>query len=123
MLYTKEQLLKRFKICCILGLIISIAMVAINFSIMEEITVASVFTFAVVFLISFVCYPVIFLGLSFNWKKFLLGYIAPIPILSAIIQYIKAIGYGIKAIIAILKKKDSVVIGKPQQIAESEEDK
>ena len=79
--------------------------------------------FAVVFLISFVCYPIIFLGLSFNWKKFLLGYIAPIPILSAIIQYIKAIGYGIKAVVAILKKKDSVVIGKPQQTEEPEENK
>ena len=122
MIYSRAQLLKRFKICCILGLIFSIAMVAINFSFMDEITVGSVFKFAAVFVGSFVCYPVIFLGLSFNWKKFLLGYIAPIPILSAIIQYIKAIGYGIKAVIAILKKQDSVVIGK-KVIEETEEDK
>lgn len=98
-------------------------MVAIVLGLGEEVTVGIVFLYAAVFVAILVCYPVIFLGLSFNWKKFLLGYIAPIPILSAIIQYIKAIGYGIKAVVAILKKKDSVVIGKPQQIAESEEDK
>lgn len=108
-------MLKRFKISCILGLIVSIAMVAVNFYYMGTISVAAVVEYAVVFLISFICYPVIFLGLSFNWKKFLLGYIAPIPILSALIQYFKAMGYGIKAVIAILKKKDSVVIGKVKQ--------
>lgn len=97
-------------------------MVAIVIGFAGEITVGLVFLYAAVFVGISVCYPVIFLGLSFNWKKFLLGYIAPIPILSAIIQYIKAIGYGIKAVVAILKKQDSVVIGK-KVIEETEEDK
>lgn len=120
MVYTREQLLKRFKISCILGLIISVAMVAINFSIMNEITVLSVLTYAGVFVVSAICYPIIFMGLSFNWKKFLIGYIAPIPILSALIEYVKAMVYGIKAAIAILKKKESVVIGKKKIQVEEE---
>ncbi len=120
MVYTREQLLKRFKVSCVLGLIISVAMVAVAFSAMGEMTVLTVLTYAGVFVVSAVCYPIIFLGLSFNWKKFLIGYIAPIPILSALIEYVKAMVYGIKAAIAILKKKESVVIGKPV-VQDSEE--
>lgn len=76
-----------------------------------DFTIGVLLMYACVFLVVFIFYPIFFLGLSFNWKKFLRGYLFPIPILSAFIEWIKSFIYGIKAIIAIVKKKDIFVIG------------
>lgn len=110
--YTREQLLKRFKICSILGIFFALVMSIGPLVIAGDFSIGVLLMYAGIFLVMFICYPIIFLGLSFNWKKFLKGYILPIPILSAFIEYIKSIVYGIKAVIAIIKKKDVFVVGK-----------
>jgi len=45
-----------------------------------------------------------------NFKKSLIGFIAPIPVLSFFIEFVKGIIYSVKAIIVIIKKKDRLVI-------------
>lgn len=45
-----------------------------------------------------------------NLKKTMIGFIAPIPVLSSIIEIIKGLIYSVKALIVIIKKKDRLVI-------------
>ena len=48
-------------------------------------------------------YPFIVLGFFLNWKKILMGIIAPIPILSMIIQYFAGMFMGYRAFFWLLK--------------------
>lgn len=54
-------------------------------------------------------------GMTFKFGKIILGVIAPIPLLSAFIEYFKGLYYGVKAIIVIVKKRDELVIGQPAE--------
>lgn len=55
--------------------------------------------------------PFVFMSFILNWKKILIGMIAPIPILSSMKQcYFNGIIYAVKALIVIIKKKDRLVI-------------
>ncbi len=55
--------------------------------------------------------PFVMMALLLNWKKILIGMIAPIPILSMMKQwYINGIIYAVKAFIVIVKKRDRLVI-------------
>ena len=60
-----------------------------------------------------IIFPLQLVGFTINstFKKFLIGYIAPIPVLSALIETLKAFYYGIRAAIVIFKKQDALVIG------------
>lgn len=119
--YSREQLIKRFKICVVLGVIMAIAMVAINLSgMLGDISVGGVFMWAIALIIGLIAFPVWCLGVSFNFGKMMLGLIAPIPLLSYFIEACKAYVYGIKAIIVIVKKKDSLVVGKKKAQVEEE---
>ena len=57
--------------------------------------------------------PIEFTGFIINIKKILIGFIAPIPILSNLIETIKGFVYGVKALICIIKREDALVIGSP----------
>ncbi len=50
-----------------------------------------------------------FMSLVLNFKKTILGFIKPIPILSAFIEYLKGYFYGIKALVWALKQPRSSV--------------
>ena len=55
--------------------------------------------------------PFVWMSMLLNWKKILIGFIAPIPILSSMKQmYFNGIIYAVKALIVIIKKKDRLVI-------------
>lgn len=56
--------------------------------------------------------PISIFGMSFNFGKIMLGIIAPIPVLSSVIESFKSIVYAIKGIIVLVKKQDCLVIGK-----------
>lgn len=113
--YTREALIKRFKVCMVLGVILDIVVIIANIALP---IVAGVDIPVIVLLVSalslVICAPIFavcFLGMSFNFKKILIGFIAPIPILSYCIECFKAIYYGIKAVIVIVKKQDQFTIG------------
>lgn len=47
-----------------------------------------------------------------DWKKFLIGIIAPIPIISTFPPAFKALFYAFKAFISILKHEETFTVGK-----------
>lgn len=55
--------------------------------------------------------PFAYVGLFLNWKKILIGIIAPIPLLSYFKQFlINGMICAVKAFIVIVKKKDRLVV-------------
>lgn len=71
----------------------------------------NVFVALFVFVGGIVALPFVYMALLLNWKKILIGMIAPIPILSSMKQcYFNGIIYAVKALIVIIKKKDRLVI-------------
>jgi|GEM_PF-3465887 len=55
--------------------------------------------------------PIEFTGMILNIKKILIGIIAPIPIISYVIENVKGFIYGVKALICIVKRQDELIIG------------
>lgn len=116
MVYSRETLIKRFKICIIIGVIVAVILGAINIILpilAGEFTFEAVLFFVYIFVLSAIIFPLQFVGFTINgtFKKFLIGYIAPIPVLSALIETLKAFYYGIRAAIVIFKNQESLVIG------------
>lgn len=58
-----------------------------------------------------VAFPFSVFSMSFNFGKMMLGLIAPIPLISYLIEIVKGWGYAIKALIVIFKNKEKLVIG------------
>lgn len=58
-----------------------------------------------------IVFPIEICGFFLNWKKILIGFIAPIPVLSYIFQFFIGTWYAIKALIAIFKHQD-LTLGK-----------
>ncbi len=109
--YSREHLKKRLIVCSVLGIIVGIAVAVIN------ITAAGMpLIYAALMLLCIVIvFPIECFGVSFNFGKILLGMVAPIPILSMIIESFKSIVYAIKGIIVIIKKQDYLIIGKGEE--------
>lgn len=63
-------------------------------------------------LIGVIIFPIEVMGFLLNWKKCLIGMIAPIPVISMIIEHVKGMIYAIKALIALIKKEEVFVIHK-----------
>lgn len=122
MVYSRETLIKRFKICFILGIISAVALVGINIyaAIEGGFTMMIAITLAACLVASLVVFPIEFLGFTINgtFKRSLIGMIAPIPVISGCIECFKALYYGIRAIIVIVKKQDSLVVGDVSDIEE-----
>lgn len=112
--YTREQLLKRLKISIVLGVILALITVVATVGlaiVAGEGTVIDVIFGAGMGVFCALIFTLNFFGLSFNFRKFLLGYIAPIPILSAVIENLKAYIYAVKGIMVIIKHEDCLTIG------------
>ena len=63
--------------------------------------------------LALIVFPLMIVGLCLNWRKILRGFVAPIPILSYIIQWFVGMAYAVKALVSIFKKKD-LVLGKAE---------
>ena len=68
--------------------------------------------------------PALIIGIGsfafINWKKAIIGFIAPIPVISYIIEGFKGIFHAFRSLVALFKKKD-FVIGKPEQDISNDE--
>ena len=99
----------------VLGAILTVVVVAAEIGLAfvagVDIPVIVLLMCALAFLVCVPVFAVWFLGISFNVKKVLIGFIAPIPILSYCIEMFKSLYYGIKALIVIVKKQDELTIG------------
>lgn len=104
--YTREELVKRLKICTVIGLIMIPVFVATQIMIETPLIVT-----AGCVVLGIVAFPFSVFAMSFNFGKMMLGMIAPIPILSYFIEIFKGWGYAIKGLIVIFKNKDQLVIG------------
>lgn len=107
--YSRKKLQTMFIVSVVLDIVQIIAMMIIlgGFSAFGE----SVFVSLFVFVGGIVLLPLVYMSLLLNWKKILIGMIAPIPIISSMKQmYFNGIIYAVKALIVILKKKDRLVI-------------
>lgn len=116
--YTREQLIKRLKISVVLSVIFALISTAamVGLAVLAgEATVAGIMFGAVTFVFETVVYSAQFLGLTFNFRKFILGIIAPIPVVSMVIEGLKAYYYAAKALIVIFKQKDELIIGSPSE--------
>ena len=60
---------------------------------------------------SIVMMPIVWAGFLMNIKKILVGIIAPIPLLSFMIEYIKGFIYGIKGLFCLFRHQDLVIGG------------
>lgn len=106
--YSREQLKKRLIVSIVLGVIMTLALlIPAMFSGSEQLWYAAIMIPA-----GLVLLPISILGMSFNFGKIMLGIIAPIPVLSSVIESFKSIVYAIKGIIVLVKKQDYLVIGK-----------
>lgn len=112
--YSREKLIKRLKICVVLGAILAVvstvAIIGLAY-IAGEATVGEMLFGAPMLVFLAIAYTLAFFGASFNFGKMMLGFIAPIPIVSCCIECIKSWIYAIKGIIVILKKQEQLVIG------------
>lgn len=107
--YSRKKLQTMFIVSVVLDVVQIIAMMIMlgGFSAFGESVAVALF----VFVGGIVLLPFVYMSLLLNWKKILIGMIAPIPIVSFMKQwYINGIIYAVKAFIVILKKKDRLVI-------------
>lgn len=55
--------------------------------------------------------PLTWCGIFLNWKKMLIGFIAPIPIISYLVETVKGYVYAVKGFVVLVKQKEALVIG------------
>ncbi len=60
--------------------------------------------------------PFTWVGLFLNWKAMLIGVIAPIPIVSSIIESFRGLVFAVKAFMVIVKKQDVLLVGSREEI-------
>lgn len=125
MVYSRETVLKKFRVALIIGVIAAVVMSVINIILpilAGEFTFEVVLFFVGLLITSVVIFPVQLLGfmLGRNLMKAMIGCILPIPVLSCCIECFKAFWYGIKAVMAIFKGDQSVTIGAVQNISDEE---
>ncbi len=125
MVYSREEVLRKFKICLIIGVILAVFMGAVNIILpimAGEFTFEVIILFVGILISGVVIFPIEFLGfwLGRNFMKAMIGCILPIPILSCCIECFKAVWYGIKGVMAIFQGKETVVIGKAPVTSDEE---
>lgn len=106
--FSRKTLLTIFVISCVL----SVASLIVMFTVGKTGSESVLYVVLMVFF-GIVVLPIEFTGYIINIKKILIGFIAPIPILSNIIETIKGFIYGVKALICIIKREEELVIGAP----------
>lgn len=107
---SRSTLLVEFIVSCVLGII---SVIVIFFTGGLNSYVGGVGIFMVIF--ALIVLPFEFWGMILNWKKVLKGIIAPIPILSMVIESFKGMIYAVKGFLVIIKKEEYLAIGKPEE--------
>ncbi|MBQ7004995.1 MAG: hypothetical protein IJN68_01035 [Clostridia bacterium] len=111
--YTREQLIKRLKICGIIGIICVIPFIFLTIIPMfseGSTTFGDILMIALYIAGAIILFPTSVMAMSFNFGNMLIGIIAPIPILSYFVEFFKAYYYVIKALIVILRQEEKLVI-------------
>ncbi|MBQ6119038.1 MAG: hypothetical protein IJK98_07375 [Clostridia bacterium] len=104
----RKTLLTIFIISCVL----SVASLIVMFTVGSDGKDSVLYVILMVFF-GIVVLPIGFTGFILNIKKILIGLIAPIPVLSYLIENVKGFVYGVKALICIIKREEELVIGSP----------
>ncbi len=111
--FTREQLIKRLKICGIIGIICVIPFIILTIVPMfsdGSTTFGDILMIALYVAGAVILFPTSVMAMSFNFGNMLIGIIAPIPILSYFIEFFKAYVYVIKALIVIFRREEKLVI-------------
>lgn len=108
--YTKKQLITMLIIGGVLAVITLIVMLATG---TWDFDGQSIGATLLLILGVFTLMPISYMSLCFiNWKKAIIGFVAPIPVLSYCIEGFKGIGYAFGALIALIRGKDSFTFNK-----------
>ncbi len=106
-IYPYEKLKKIYIVCAIIGAIIAIPVIFFASSIGLDGKSLVFFLFTTpLYYISFVLG---FVAVIFNWKKILIGMIAPIPLVSGLMENFKGVFYAIKGLVALFKHQDLIL--------------
>lgn len=108
--FTRKKLTTMFIISVVIGIAAIIALIIVGGLMEESIGMALILLVAAV-----IVFPFEIMGFLLNWKKILIGFIAPIPIVSYLIEWLKGTIYAVKAFISILKKQETFTIGHPAE--------
>ncbi len=108
--YTKKQITKQLIIGGVLSVITLIVMLATGiWDIADQPIGGTILLILGVFTLMPISYMSFF---YINWKKALIGMIAPIPVLSYCIACFKGLGYTFMALITLIKGKDNYTFNK-----------
>ena len=101
--YSREKLIRIYIVCAVLGVI--------SFFVAWGVSKVDYNMWQLLILVPFsiVGLPISFCALFLNFKKIIIGMIAPIPIISWFIEGCKGIVYAIKALICIFKHQELVI--------------
>lgn len=107
--YKRKTLTKMFIVSAVLALVCMIAMVILNGGLNGLGGSAGMALIILIIALPFIPFEV--MGFLLNWKKILIGFVAPIPIISYLKQWmINGTICAVKALIVIIKKKDHLVV-------------
>lgn len=116
--YTRKSLITRFIISAVIGdgfvvgFVIAMLIVGDGASFFD----GNIAVLIPVFLFAIMAMPLEVMSFMLNFKKIMVGFIAPIPIISSLIEYFKGMFYAVKAFISILKKEETFTIGSRDEI-------
>lgn len=108
--YTKEQIIKQLIISAVLA---AIACVVMLVSGLWDLSGMPIGGLLIAIPMAMICLPISFMSLIYmNWKKAIIGFIAPIPILSYWIEAFKGIFRAFGAIFSLIRGKDLYTFNK-----------
>ncbi len=107
--YKRKTLITMFIVSVVLALVCVVAMVIVNGGLNG--LGGSVGMALIILITALPFIPFEVMGFLLNWKKILIGFIAPIPLISYLKQWlINGTVCAVKALIVIIKKKDHLVV-------------
>lgn len=104
--YTRAQLIKLLKASIVLSIPFIILYFVSMFSTSDDKSISSILPYMLGAVIGSPFVPFVMMGFLMNFKKILIGFIAPIPILSYFIEWFKGVVWAVKGIIFIIKTKN-----------------
>ena len=100
-----EQLAHRVIVCAVLSALSVLGFVVLQFFVTNYIPAQEKIMLCVYAGIGYWLYTAFYLGVSYNFKKFLLGLVAPIPIVSYIIEGFHCYVIGFKGLHFLVKSR------------------
>ena len=100
-----ESVSKRIIVSSVLSVISLVGIVVLMTLSGGRVTMLSVVELTISIAVSYWFYVAAYVGLSFNWKRVLLGLVFPVPMLSYFLEFTKCFFIGFKAMAFVLKKR------------------